>query len=553
RDAAAAQTEVAQARALLPRTTQPALRAGLLACEAELHEYAGQNARAIALLDEAVGVAQSAGDDETLADTLFRRGYLRGVLGEYALGFVDLRTAVQTYERLQMPHQVQNTTNGIATLYNRMGDYAQARHYYEASLKVQKAAGLTRDRAVTQYNLGRVLENLQEWDAAQRAFEDVLITSRQLGYVRGEAYALRGLASVRNALNAPAEALALLSQAMALQQQAPDERLRAQILLQQGIALRGLNRAGESVAVLQQALQVFRKAGSLIEQSAAHGELARSLVALGDWRGAHEQQVLFKTTSDSLLTRQLDQRFATLKIEFDTAGKEKENALLQRGKEATERALAQEKRATTLQAIVLVLVVLLAVVLGMLAWRHHRTSRAMHQLAMTDELTGLPNRRHVLARLEAMLGQKGGCALLIADIDHFKSINDECGHLAGDDILRAVADVLRDGAREPVALGRLGGEEFVLALPGADEEAACHAAERLLAQVRALAVDAWLPGRTVTISIGITVAVADDTVSRMLRRADQALYAAKAGGRDRAVVRPAQADAAATAVAAVLT
>jgi diguanylate cyclase (GGDEF)-like protein len=95
-----------------------------------------------------------------------------------------------------------------------------------------------------------------------------------------------------------------------------------------------------------------------------------------------------------------------------------------------------------------------------------------------------------------------------------------------------VADVLRDTGRDPVALGRLGGEEFVVLLPGAGAEAACAVAERLRGQVASLDVSRWLPDRGVTISIGVTVANLGDSASSMLRRADEALYAAKDGGRN---------------------
>ncbi len=543
RDRAAAQRQIDRAQALMSRSTRPGLRAGVLSCAGEMSEFAGDNVQAMALYQQAVTVAASSNELELLADALFQRGYLRGLQGEFANGLADLRQAIGIYERLGLPQQAQTSVNGVAILYNRMGDYRQARNYFEASLKSQKAAGLTREQIVTHHNLGRVLENLKEWDAAQRAFETVLALSREIGYRRGEAYALRGLASVRNARGAAADAMNLLDRASQLQRSTPDERLRAQILLQRGIALRELQRPSESVYALQQALQVFVKADSMAELGATHDELARSLTVLGDWKGAYEHQVKFQSTRDTLLQKQLDQRFATLRVEFDTAAKDKEYALLQREKDASVRALAQEKRANRLQAAVLALVVLLAVVLAMLAWRQRRTSQAMHTLAMTDELTGLPNRRDVLARLETLLATPGrGCALLIVDIDHFKSINDEHGHLVGDEILRAVADALHDVARDPVALGRLGGEEFVVIEPDADEVSGRLLAERLLARVRALDLNRLPPGRRLTVSIGLTVCGSGDTVTQMLRRADEALYVAKAGGRDRVVTRVAPPD-----------
>jgi len=535
RDRAAAEAHLGQARALLPRA--PRLRASLLGCEGDLRELAGDSVQAMALFEQSVAVAEQMHDDEQRADGLYHRGYLRGVRGEFANGLFDLRLANQLYERLGMPQQALTSLNAIAILYNRMGDYSQARYYFEAALRAQQAAGLRREQAVTQHNLGRALENLKDWDAAQHAFESVLALSRELGYPRGEAYALRGLASVRNARGDAVGALALLDQASELQHRTPDERLRAQVLLQRGIAMRLLRRPGDAAAALGEAQKVFATADSRAELATTYGELATTLSDQGDWRGAFEQQQKYKAVSDELLHRQLDQRFATLKVEFDSAAKDKENQLLMREKAATERALDQERRASALRAVVIALAALLVAVMGVLVWRHRRTSHRMQDLAMTDELTHLPNRRHVLGTLQAMLADGRACALLIVDLDFFKMINDEHGHLVGDDILRAIATVLRDGGREPVELGRLGGEEFIVVLPEVDIDTAIAAAERLRMKVAGLDVSRWLPDRNITISIGITLAESGDTVSSVLRRADEALYEAKRGGRNRCVAR----------------
>jgi len=301
--------------------------------------------------------------------------------------------------------------------------------------------------------------------------------------------------------------------------------------------MRLLRRPAEALAALGEAQKVFSTADSRAELATTYGELATALSDQGDWRGAFEQQQKYKAVSDELLHRQLDQRFATLKVEFDSAAKDKENQLLMREKAATERALDQERRASALRAVVIALAALLVVVMGVLVWRHRRTSHRMQDLAMTDELTHLPNRRHVLGRLQGLLAQAQPCALLIVDLDFFKMINDAHGHLVGDDILRAIATVLRDSGRAPVELGRLGGEEFIVVLPEVDIDTAIAAAERLRLKVAELDVSRWLPDRNITISIGITLAESGDTVSSVLRRADEALYEAKRGGRNRCVAR----------------
>ena len=532
RDAALRELELAKPH--LEALRRPALRAGLLACEGEIHEYAGDNAQAAALYQQAVTVAERLRDDEFLAEALYRRGYLLGLQSEFAAGLVDLQRANTLFESLGLTEQAMLPVNGIAIVYNRLGDYEQARQYFELTLRKQQAVGMLREQAITQHNLSRVLENLQDWDAAQRGFEQVLALSRELRYPRGEAYALRGLASVRNARGAPAEALVLLDRAAVIQRELPDERLRANLQVQRGIALRLMARPSESLAPLNEAIEVFVRADSLAERAAAHRALAASYVDMGDWKSAHEQQVQFHTASDALLRRQLDQRLTALRIQFDSAAKDKENALLTREKEAAGRELAAGKRLARLQAVVIALAVLLALLAGSLAWRHRRNSRAMHELAHTDELTGMPNRRRALARASEMLATPGmQLALMIVDIDHFKTINDEHGHLVGDDILRAIAEVLRNGVRAPASLGRLGGEEFVILLPRADEPSARRLAERVVSEVRALDVSRWLPGRRVTVSIGFTLSAPGDSVGLMLRRADEAMYRAKHSGRDR--------------------
>lgn len=171
----------------------------------------------------------------------------------------------------------------------------------------------------------------------------------------------------------------------------------------------------------------------------------------------------------------------------------------------------------------------------------------MHTLAMTDELTGVPNRRAVLSRLAPLLDQTNPptCAMLIIDIDHFKSINDQHGHAEGDEALRQVAAELREEVHEPAFIGRLGGEEFVVVMPGADFDKAHRMAERFREGVMSIDTRRWLPERRITVSIGLTLSRAQgDTPSTMLQRADAALYDAKRAGRNcvKAQLPPAESD-----------
>jgi len=114
----------------------------------------------------------------------------------------------------------------------------------------------------------------------------------------------------------------------------------------------------------------------------------------------------------------------------------------------------------------------------------------------------------------------------------FKSINDRHGHLAGDETLRLLTRCLGNAVAEPAFLGRLGGEEFVVVLPGTSLQDACRIADSIRAQVPSIDLGRWLGERRITVSIGVTTSSAVDTVSAVLRRADSALYAAKHAGRN---------------------
>ena len=165
----------------------------------------------------------------------------------------------------------------------------------------------------------------------------------------------------------------------------------------------------------------------------------------------------------------------------------------------------------------------------------------LEHLATTDPLTGLLNRRALSERLttemERALRYDTSVALLLVDLDHFKRVNDTHGHLAGDGVLRVVAELLGEEARSSDLVGRYGGEEFLIVLPETDDAGAAVLAERMRERVAMHAFRAWEDGRTlrVTTSIGVATfpAARIESVEDLFARADAALYRAKADGRDR--------------------
>lgn len=178
---------------------------------------------------------------------------------------------------------------------------------------------------------------------------------------------------------------------------------------------------------------------------------------------------------------------------------------------------------------------------------------ALEQLATTDPLTGASNRRQFLEWLDnelSRLKRKGGTAsILMADLDHFKNVNDTHGHAAGDAVLKHFVDIVRQTLRKTDVIGRLGGEEFAILLPGDGIEGARELAERLCEAVKNSPSRFERTLIPISVSIGVaSLNTRDDSAEASLRRADKALYDAKHGGRDQVRIHtPGQSDAGLTA------
>jgi diguanylate cyclase (GGDEF)-like protein/PAS domain S-box-containing protein len=170
----------------------------------------------------------------------------------------------------------------------------------------------------------------------------------------------------------------------------------------------------------------------------------------------------------------------------------------------------------------------------------HYSTQELIDDALTDPLTGLYNRRGLEGRSEAVHFRPGGAQLtqvwIMADIDHFKRVNDTYGHEAGDEVLKAVAEALRATARGADIVARFGGEEFVLVLPDTAADLAARIAERLRLAIEALSTDVGGQVIRVTASFGVAQRAAQESQLEVLERADAALYSSKKEGRNRVTI-----------------
>jgi diguanylate cyclase (GGDEF)-like protein len=167
-------------------------------------------------------------------------------------------------------------------------------------------------------------------------------------------------------------------------------------------------------------------------------------------------------------------------------------------------------------------------------------NKRIEELAALDELTGSFNRRRIMQMLDDEIVRtqrtKSPCSIALIDLDWFKRVNDTYGHPTGDEVLRTFAITVFANIRSIDRFGRYGGEEFLLLLPDTPDDGAAKILDRLRAIIAELDWSAFSPGMKVTISAGVATLRPDETPETFLARADSALYAAKARGRNRIAI-----------------
>jgi diguanylate cyclase (GGDEF)-like protein len=509
--------------ALRKSGNDPALSGHLRACRGwVLENVEGRINEAAAEYEAAVVLTERGGDKSALADALVLRGELRHYRGQFDEAIGDLQ---RSYQVSTTPKQQRYALNAIANLYadRRVGAYDRAIEYYRQLLASHEESGDLQGIATGHYNIGATLDTKGDLLGALASYQRALAMEQKRGDADSVADVQRAIGVTLNKLGRYTEALAVLEPALAHFVKNKDAESTAQVRLARGSVFRHQGRTAEAVRDLEAARAHFKTTESNRFLEKTEEERAAAYAFLGNWRGAYEARGAQMALRDKMNERAREEHVSRLRVQFETEKKEQEN-----------RALIHIRQ---LQRIAIALGAIIIVFLIYLALRHLATARRMRDLALTDELTRLPNRRHVLTYADEQLrtareNQKA-FSLLALDIDHFKRINDSYGHDAGDIVLRRVADTCRAALRQHDKMGRTGGEEFVVVLPETDAKLAAEVAERLRVAVEAIDCSDIAPGLRMTISIGVSQSTSNDDFMAIAKRADDSLYRAKEMGRNR--------------------
>jgi diguanylate cyclase (GGDEF)-like protein len=505
----------------------------LTLCRGYGREQAGNELAAIEDYEFGVSAGRRLDVDDLLAHSLVLRGEIEYNRGDFRRAVQDLDESYKLFQELGNTAKVRYTLNAMANLYadRRSGQFERALEYYRQLLPAYQADKDDARVAVTHFNIASTLESMNRFEEALVEYRRGLALDQKRGDATEVAEDRRAIGVALYKAGRPGEALRELDLALRHFVETKDTSGTARTRLSRGITLRMLKRTSESIADLEAAHAHYRPTGNRRYLEKIHEERAIAYAEAGRFRDAHDARVEQLSAQRALEADAREEQGARLRVQFESEKKDQDNVLLAR----------ENARVRRLQLAVIVLAGIIIAALAAFIARQVLAARRLRMLAMVDELTQVPNRRAImhLAEDEVRAARSGGAgfSLLALDIDHFKQINDRFGHDVGDRVLRKVVDACRLALRPGDHMGRTGGEEFMVILPGASADAATEVAERLRASVASAELGDVAAGLKATVSVGAAVwSNADRSAAEVLSRADGSLYEVKRSGRNQVLL-----------------
>ena len=545
-------------------TTAPNAVARVRALNALATELArtGQSKRAFAYADEARTLAAKSADRQLVAETGHALARCHFYLADFMRALEYLLEAAQMYEDAGDQAGAATAFAGVGTCQHRLGandDAVASMLRALESARAQKLATLE----INIYNsLGSALISANRLDEAAKYLRTglelaqaannrnlltkLLHTQSLLAKQRGDQIAKSSHAAAQQEY---AKGLAQATRALELARELGNPYDEAHCLGQTGTLLRLLHSHAEALQILDETIALGKRLNEPYVQAEAMMERGSSLLMQGDIDGARQsfmdaillaRQIgastvlaeaceslskVLEDAGDHKSALALYKEFHSVR-EAELAGSRKHAAMAAQlwldFQEASKRASQYRERAESLAADHAALA---------------RKAKALTEVSEQDPLTSLLNRRGLDAHIDSLLASSDAnsepLTLALIDVDRFKRINDTFSHSVGDAVLRRVASIIREQCRQNDLPVRYGGDEFLLVLANADLALGARVLSRLKETVDAFHWENEAPGLRVTLSIGIATRLQGGTIAATIAAADQALYEAKAGGRNR--------------------
>lgn len=516
----------------------PEEHASYLLCQSNLHFAASRHKEAFTLLAEAHKVMAEYPDSIVSADLMLSHGYMSSYLGDVQAATELLLKSRNLYVALRYGPGVGSADLYLAHIYRYTNQTAIAREIYSNLLRSAQTDGNQSVLTLLYHSLAHTYVQPDEVDIALEYLRKGLIEAEKQQSITGQAHTHMAISRFLETKGefAVASEHAERAKYFAEVLDSTDLMLRVELALIE-LALR--NNVDD--ALLMRIDNVFNQFKSLDDFSGMMDANGYRLTAQRKMKRFEE--ALATADIQFELAKQFEQKNSLESTERMRAAHQlerriEENTRLKTQHAHTESELAQAQSIRHLQWLILLLAGLLILLVVIWGYRQFNLRKKMQSLALTDELTKLPNRRHIMSYAELQfqqaLAMKQAFSVITFDVDHFKHVNDNFGHAAGDAVLQRIAAAIPHIGRTQDRIGRTGGEEFMMILPGANADTAVLVAERLRATIRDIDWRDIHPKLSLSISLGVSALLPEDANEKtVILRADNALYEAKRNGRNR--------------------
>ncbi|MDP5136301.1 diguanylate cyclase [Rheinheimera baltica] len=514
-------------------------------CRYYLYNMLGENELALKSANLAHSAAEYSEDPLSIALSETELGNISSYQGNYADALNHYLSAYPRLQQLGYKPYISDLVLSIASAYRRMGLYDKAITYIDEAEKEFNAPEERFRLAMIMHEKAFSYAERGEPEQALALFNQSIDVYNELAVPEWIAYTNVNLVWIYNLLGQFDNALAVAAEAESVlnhgnpSNMANLQTYQALLALYKGEALladKQVNAALESLALADKLLSEQAVPRYMLQ---LHLHYADALAQAGQYSLAYTKLGQYVELNNRQQANAREQQANLLRLQFDFTRQQEKNDQLAAEKLAAEQYISTLQLAQRWQYVAIIAIVLMLFILVSFAVSLKKRNRKLHRLAMTDELTGIANRRRIMMlaeqeRVKATETSSPIC-LLIIDLDHFKKINDNHGHDAGDIVLQQVCLTISSVLRQQDHFGRTGGEEFLIILPNTDINQAQPIAERVRRSVAAINLSLIQLNLQVSCSIGLTQAKPKELLNASISRADKALYQAKANGRNQVV------------------
>lgn len=473
-----------------------------------------------------------------LSHLILELSYLKIFEYRYDESLQDLELALDYSFESDDPFQITEAYNMFGIVYSELNDAVSANIYYQKAIDVMEENQDVVDNTYLYANLADSYRVIKQYDKTLEYLNKSEINARRTGNDASMSFTYQMRSRFLVEQKKFEEALGYLLKSKELNKAIGEKLFNYEVHSELANIYLNLGQLDEAEENIRIAEENAGKQGDH-DKFYMQGIRARILYDKKMYKNAFEtldsSYENYKEQFNGELTRVVgiaQKRMEKAQLSF-------ENKLLAKENELKTKNILQHSRFNSLLAFFIFALFILGIVLIWFMYKYKNLASTNNILAYTDNLTQLPNRRHVFRTLRdyhaKAVGENFSYSIIIFDIDNFKGVNDKYGHSIGDKVIQTTKNICQTILRKSDTLGRIGGEEFMIILPETDQASATKIANRIREQFESYDFDNLASDLKVTASFGVIMHTDEDSYDALVNKADRLMYRAKNDGRNRVI------------------